>query len=513
MKDLMHDTGCRIDDENIMHHGSCIKNPVEKTVFTLGEILKATGGKILDGEEGAVFSGASTDSRTIKEGEIFIALNGPRFDGHDFLKDAISKGARGIIVERETMFTVHDSRFTVIMVQDTLRALQDIAHSFRMRYNMPVIGVTGSNGKSTTKEMIASIISRKWNILKSEGNTNNHIGVPLTLLKLMPGHQAIVIEMAMRAEGEIRRLSEIAMPTIGVITNIGPAHLETLGGLDSVARAKAEILEILDEEGTAILNNDDPYLKDLDLLEYRGWMVSFGFGEDADLRAVKTKIEGSSSTFSIVVKTNILDYLLPSVVLPSTAPVIGKKKVVKIEGIRLPVPGRHNIYNALAAASVALTMGFDLSTIKEGLEGFRPLPMRSEVIEIKGRKVINDTYNSNPESMEAALQTLIHISNRGRTIAVLGDMLELGYFKENAHKELGSKIAKMGIDEFIAVGDLVRYTAEVAQKEGMGSERIHICSNPEEAKMILKNISREGDTILIKGSRAIGMEKALEGGF
>lgn len=481
--------------------------------FTLEDILEATHGRVLTGEKGTVFSGLSTNSRTIKDGEIFIALKGERFDGHSFIEEVISKGARGAIVEREIEFTVHGSQFTVILVPDTLRALQDIAHSWRMRFDIPVIGVTGSNGKSTTKEMIASILSRKWNVLKSEGNINNHIGVPLTLLRIMPGHDAVVTEMAMRAMGEIKRLAEVAMPTIGVITNIGPAHLETLGNLDNVARAKAELLEVLDEEGTAVLNNDDPYVKGLDLSKYKGWVVSFGFGEDADVRAVKLRIKGLLSIFSIAIKTNIFDYLLPSVMLPSTAPVIGKKREIRIEGVHLPLPGRHNIYNALAAASVALSLGFDPAVIKEGLECFSPLPMRSEVIEIQGRKVINDTYNSNPESQEAALQILEHLSNKGRTIAVLGDMLELGDYKEKAHRELGSRIAKLGIDEFIAIGDLMRFAAESAHKEGMKKESIHICEGPEDAKSVLRKISKKGDTILIKGSRAMGMERVIEGGF
>jgi len=373
--------------------------------------------------------------------------------------------------------------------------------------------VTGSNGKTTTKEMIASILSRRWNLLKSEGNINNHIGVPLTLLGLRPEHEAVVLEMAMRAKGEIRRLSEIAGPTIGVITNIGPAHLETLGELSSVAEAKAEIIDALDDEGTVVLNNDDPYLKRLDLSKFKGWIVSFGFGEDADLRAVKIRLDGKSSRFSILAKTNIIDYLLPSVGLPSTAPILGKKKEIKIEGINLPVPGRHNIYNALASASVAMTLGFDPSTIKEGLETFRPLPMRSEIIEIKGRRIINDTYNSNPESMEAALQTLIGLSNNEGSIAVLGDMLELGDYKEKAHRDLGSRIASMGIREFIAVGDLMGYAASAAKEKGMREENIHVCRSPEEARDLLRSISREGDTILIKGSRGMKMERTLEGGL
>ncbi len=497
------------------HHKTCAMHPDDTAMFTLGEILKATGGRVMTGEGETVFSGITTDSRVVKDGDLFIALKGEKFDGHDFIEDVISKnkGASGAIIEREGKFTVHGSRFTVILVQDTLRALQDIAHSVRMRYDMPVIGVTGSNGKSTTKEMIASILSRKWNTLKSEGNINNHIGVPLTLLKLIPGHEAVVTEMAMRAEGEIRRLAEIAVPTIGVITNVGPAHLETLGGLDNIARAKAELLELLNEEGTVVLNYDDHYLNRLDLSKFKGWVVSFGFGDDADVSAIKVRYEGLSSVFSIVVRTNIFDYLLPSVMIPSTAPVIGKKREIKIEGIHLAVPGRHNIYNALAAASVAISLGFDEETIKEGLERFRPLQMRSEVMDIGGRRVINDAYNSNPESLEAALHVLISIGDRGRTIAVLGDMLELGDYKEKAHREVGSKIVKMGIDKFVAVGDLMRYAADVALKEGMDRERIHICRDTEDAKVALRDISREGDTILIKGSRAVGMERVLEGGF
>lgn len=507
----MHDTGCMVQGVDIMYHESYIMDPDYKAMLTLEDILKATRGKVLSGERGVQFSGVSTDSRMIKEGDIFIALKGERFDGHDFIGDVISKGASGAIVEREVKFTVYHSPFTIIIVQDTLRALQDIAHSVRMRYDIPVIGVTGSNGKSTTKEMIASILSEKWRILKNEGNINNHIGVPLTLLKIMSEHEAVVTEMAMRGVGEIRRLAEIAMPTIGIITNIGPAHLETLGGIDNVAKAKAELLEVINEEGTAILNYDDPYLRGLDLSGYKGWVVNFGFGDDTDVRAVKVRLKGLSSTFSIVVKTNILDYLLPSVMLPSTAPVIGKKRELKIEGIHLPVPGRHNIYNALAAVSVAFSLGFDQETIKKGLEHFRPLPMRSEVIHIGGRKVINDAYNSNPESLEAALQILINISDKGKTIAVLGDMLELGNYKDRAHRELGSKIVNLGIDELITVGDLMKYAAEAAQRGGMRSERIHICRNPEEAKMVLRDISKEGDTILIKGSRAMEMEKILVG--
>ncbi|MEW6410521.1 MAG: UDP-N-acetylmuramoyl-tripeptide--D-alanyl-D-alanine ligase [Nitrospirota bacterium] len=437
-------------------------------MFTVEDILKATGGRLLRGEKGSVFSGVSIDSRTIKSGELFIALKGNRLDGHDFIEDAAKNDAAGVIIS--SPFTIHGSQLkekAVMTVDDTLSALQKIAHYWRMKFDIPVVAVTGTNGKTTTKEMIASIIKTMMPVLSTEGNLNNHIGVPLTLLRLRESHRIAVIEMGMSNTGEIKRLCEISVPTIGVITNIGPAHLATLGNIENVLKAKMELAESVSD--TLIINADDPYLSSFRLQTSDFRLLTFGFGESADVKA----------------------------------------EVLK--DIHLSLPGRHNIYNALASYAVAIALGIDIEKIKSGLESFKSVKGRSEILEIKGRKIINDSYNANPKSMESAIELLLSMKGNGKAVAVLGDMFELGAAGEDAHKALGSYIADIKkIDIFIAVGTLMSIAADKAKEAGMQEDSVLLFGDPEDVAEVIMNITDKGDTVLVKGSRAMAMERIIE---
>ncbi len=454
--------------------------------LTVEEIIKATGGKLLYNFQGepkspSEFKGVSIDSRTIPEGEIFFALRGERFDGHDFLNDALSKG-NGAVINSNPQ-TLPRGKI-IIYVEDTLKALQDVAHYLRVSHNVPVIAVTGSNGKTTTKEMIYTILSRRFNVLKNEGNLNNHIGVPLSLTKLAPEHEVIVLEFGMNAIGEIRRLCEIAVPTHGVVTNIGSAHLGELGGLDSVRNAKLEILEDLN---VVILNADDTFLME-GVKDFKGKMITFSIDNDSDVKANEVFITENGSRFMLDFKGN------------------GHVAVT------LNIPGAFNIYNALAASAACYSLGITLDEIKTSLESYRGLPMRFEVMKEKGITVINDTYNANPSSMHEAMIELTRIKGKGRLVIVLGDMLEMGTFSEEAHRSIGRMAADIGVNVFIAVGRMMKLAAEESRNFKSDSEiSIYTFTDAEEVKQNISGILRHGDTVLVKGSRAMCMEKVVEG--
>jgi UDP-N-acetylmuramoyl-tripeptide--D-alanyl-D-alanine ligase len=334
--------------------------------------------------------GVSIDSRNIKEGELFVALKGDRFDGHDFVPDAIRKGAWGALVDRsalEKRFPSLGGLKNILPVEDTLYALQEMALTHRKKFSIPVVGVTGSNGKTTTKEMLAAILKQNGPVLKNEGNLNNHIGVPLTLMKLNAGHRSAVVEMGMSAAGEIDLLARLVSPTVGVITNIGPAHLEFFGSLDKVAGAKGELLDNLTSNATAVLNADDPFFGSLKKMP--GRIVTFGITNKADVRASQIRQERDSADFTL---------------LADGAPA----------HVRLRAVGAHNIYNALAAAAAATAMGVPADAVKNGLDDFSPLAGRSEIREIEGRTVLADYYNANPASMDAAISMLTSLSSGGK---------------------------------------------------------------------------------------------------
>jgi len=432
--------------------------------------------------------GISIDSRKIKAGELFVAIKGDRFDGHDFVPDAIKNGAWGALVERaalENKFTSLGKLKNILPVEDTLYALQEMSYMHRRKFSLPLVGITGSNGKTTTKEMLAAILRQKGPVLKTEGNLNNHIGVPLTLLRLEPLHTTAAVEMGMSAAGEIDLLARLAGPTIGVITNIGPAHLEFFGNMDGIADAKAELLDNLQAGGTAVLNADDAFFGAL-RTKYHGTVRSFGIEQDADVRAAQIRQEKEHTDLTMIVDRTSMH-------------------------VRLRTVGRHNVYNALAAAAAALAAGMSRDEVRSGLEDFAPMAMRSELRQVQGRTVLADFYNANPASMEAALTTLVTLAPRAQSVAVLGDMLELGASSAEAHREIGRLAARLGVDLLIAVGPLAQHMAAGAVDSGMPSERVHETRSHADAAALLQKYTKPGDAVLIKGSRGMKMEKILEG--
>lgn len=447
------------------------------------KILEELQGRLLNME----IKGISIDSRTVKEGELFIAIRGDRYDGHDFVPDALRKGAWGALVEQsalESKYAAMGGLRNVIPVEDTLFSLQEMSLIHRKKFNLPLIGITGSNGKTTTKEMLASILLQQGPVLKNEGNLNNHIGVPLTLLKMDAHHKAAIIEMGMSGLGEIRTLARLAMPAVGVITNISAAHLQFLGSTDTVAEAKGELLQTMQSDGTAVLNADDRYFTTL-RNKYPGRVLSFGIEQPADIRAG-----------DIRQMRDLTDMTLHA---------DGRSVLVRLRTV-----GRHNVYNALAAAAAALATDLPLETVKFGLEEFHPVAMRSELKDVKGRTILADCYNANPASMKAALETLASLKTGKRAIAVLGDMLELGATAVESHRAIGATAAKLGIDLMITVGPLAKHIAEGAVAAGMARDRVLDAGTTSRAAALLTVHSRPGDTVLIKGSRGMKMEKILE---
>jgi UDP-N-acetylmuramoyl-tripeptide--D-alanyl-D-alanine ligase len=448
--------------------------------------------QVLERLQGRLFSmeikGVSIDSRTIKEGELFVAIRGDRFDGHDFVPDAIRKGAWGALVERPALkqrYAVLSGLRNVIPVEDTLVSLQEMSLLHRKQFSIPLVAITGSNGKTTTKEMLASILQQNGEVLRTEGNLNNHIGVPLMLFRLNERHRAAIIEMGMSGLGEIGALTRLAVPTVGVITNIGPAHLQFLGDMDTVARAKGELLQGLHSGGTAVLNADDRYFGTL-RSKFPGRILSFGLAAGVDVRADNIR-QGPDHT----------DFALQAG---------GRSLHVRIRAV-----GRHNVSNALAAAAVAIALDLPLETAQRGLEEFRPVALRSELREQKGVAIIADCYNANPGSMQAALEMLSSLrSGRGKLIAVLGDMLELGEAGPEAHREVGRTASQLGVDVLITVGDLGAQAADGARKAGMGKERVIEAGTTSRAAAVLREIARPGDTVLVKGSRGMKLEAVLE---
>ena len=448
--------------------------------FSLEELMKGSGGRLVSGPAAGELKGVSIDSRTLRPGEAFVAIRGHRLDGHDFCADALRKGAGALVVADPA--TVPPTRAVpVILVDDTTLALQRLARFHRARFELPVVAITGSNGKTTTKELTAAVLSVRFRVLKSEGSLNNQWGVPLTLLRLAPEHEALVIEIGMSALGEIAALAAIAQPTIGVLTNIGPVHLEFLGSLEAVQKAKGELVRTIGPEGTVVLNADDPLVLAL-AKEARGRVVTFGFEASAHVRARGVARDKSALAFTLVIGV-------------SSAPV------------SLPLAGRHNVSNALAAAAVGSLFGLAPREIAEGLGRARPAAHRLTWIDAGGTLILDDCYNANPSSVAAALETLVEEPGV-RTIAVLGDMLELGAAAEAAHLEVGRLAARLGVERLYGFGPLSRSTVSGARAAGLLTA--HAVSDLE---TLIEEIRREvqpGDRILIKGSRGMKMERILE---
>lgn len=478
-------------------------------MFSVPELLKATAGRFISGKKDLKIKGISIDSRTIKPQEAFIAIKGNNFDGHDFISEAIKKGASCVIREREskisnarhnTTFTPHQSGAGFIEVRDTIKALGNIANFQRNKFALPVIAVTGSNGKTTIKEMLAWVLSLKYKVLKNEGTKNNQIGLPLTLLKLDTSYDMAVVELGTNHPGEIEYLSRIASPNIGIIINIGPAHLEYLGDLKGVFREKYTLIENLQNPYLAILNADDSLLKEYALQQAKKpFILSFGIqgdcdfcGSDINMKFARVNPAPRSKGRSITrCGVNFL---------------LNKK-----HKFSLKTPGCFNIYNALASIAVARVFGLEYNDIRMRLGDFDFPTSRLKLTEFKEIKFIDDTYNSNPLSLKEALGMLANFSCKGRKIFVMGDMLELGKEKELFHYEAGEDVAKV-CDIFITVGELSGLSAEAARKNRSDSKNIFRCTSVREAGEILFNrISpKKDDIVLIKGSRAMRMEEIFK---
>lgn len=458
--------------------------------LSLEEILKATGGALLQGEANACFKGISTDSRTVAEGELFVALKGARFDGHRFAREALEKKAAGVMIEGERKDEVRWNGYrskVVILVQDTLRALGDLARERRRRFGTPLVALTGSNGKTTTKEMIAACLETLFPVLKTKGNFNNLVGLPLTLLRLSERERVVVVEMGMNTPGEIRRLTEIAEPDVGLITNIERVHLEGLGSIERVKEEKGALFRLMKKDGAILVNQDDPRVVDL-AKDFSGQRITYGILNPADVRGGAIHLERAGRT------SFVLSF--------------GGEQT-KID---LPLLGRHFVYNALAAVATATLFGVEIRVAKEALEGFQPFPMRMEICPLSdGKVVLNDAYNANPKSMELALATLAEMKGEGRGIAVLGDMFELGAYSEEAHRELGRVVASFSIDGLVAIGKEARRVVDSAIRHGLKPDQVWVAESHGEAVSILHEILRKGDWVLVKGSRGMEMEKIVMG--
>ncbi len=434
------------------------------------EIASVTGGTLF-GDGNAEIKSISTDSRKIEEGALFVAIRGEQFDGNRFLSSAFEKGAAVAVGNDE--FTPGEG-CAYIKVEDGVRALGALARAHREKFSFPVVGVTGSVGKTTTKEMIAAALSEKFSVLKTEGNFNNHIGLPLTVLGLSEKHTAAVIEMGMSAKGEISYLTRIAKPTVAVITNVGLSHIENLGSQENIRDAKLEICEGLSAGGTLFVNGDDPFLRDVAPSGVH--VVRFGFqNEEAEVRG---EILGEDT--------------------------------LRVDGttIRVPVTGRHNLYNALAAYAIGRKEGLSGEAVAAGILSYTPDGIRQSEVEIPGGiRVICDYYNASPDSMHAAL-SMLSKGEATRRIAVLGDMLELGAYSEVSHREIGRAAAERKVDIVLTVGNETKFLAESAEDGGVKTVR-HFADNASLAAY-LSGILTKGDRILIKGSHGMKMGEVFE---
>jgi len=442
----------------------------------VAEFLAATG----EFNHKALAVGYSIDSRTIRRDELFFAVKGERMDGHDFVEQALGKNAVAAVVRKDQLAR-YPVKTRLIAVDDTLTGLQTLGSAVRRLWSKPLVGVTGSTGKTTTKEAIAHVLGTRFRVLKSEGNFNNHFGLPLMLLKLEAEHDIAVIEMGMSHAGEILALAEIARPDIGVVTNVAPVHLEFFNSVADIARAKYELIESLHAGGTAILNADDEYVSQFGR-DFHGKVVLFGMKPAADVRAENVQSAGTSgSTFDVVVG---------SCREPAT----------------LPLVGSHNIYNGLAAIAVGLDRGLTPSEAVSALASLAPADKRGQVVQLGNITIINDCYNSNPKALDAMVDTLATMP-AARRMVVAGEMLELGPAGEEMHRSSGRYMAEKKIDVLLGVRGLAQPMVEAARSAGMRAEFV---ATPEEAAEWLARETRDGDVVLLKASRGVKLEKALE---
>src|SRR6202044_3026362 len=446
------------------------------TLAKIAEFISAEG----DFSREEVAQAYSIDSRTVGKGELFFAVRGERLDGHDFVDAALEKGAAAAVV-RSDQAGRYQGATRLLAVEDTLVALQTLATAVRKMWGKPLIAVTGSAGKTTTKEAIAPVLSSRFRVMKSEGNFKNHFGLPLMLLRLEPEYDLAVIEMGMSHAGEIRALAKIAQPEIGVVTNVAAVHLEFFDSLAGIARAKYELIESLPASGTAVLNADDEYVSQFGR-DFKGKVVMYGARATADVRAEKIQSQGPEGVeFDVV---------------------IGSMR----EHARLPLVGEHNVRNALAAVAVGLERGLKPSEAVAALATLAAADKRGQVLQVGNITVINDCYNSNPKALEAMVDALAAMAAK-RRIVVAGEMLELGPAGEEMHRRAGDHIAEKKIDVLIGVRGLAQAMVGAAEQAGARAEFV---ASSEEAGEWLAREARDGDVILLKASRGVKLERALE---
>lgn len=449
-------------------------------LFTTSEILEATKGRLISGNLNDTFQAVSIDSRTTKKGDIFVCIKGMNFDGHNFIASALNKGASCVIVaEDKTVLWGDKISPNLICVKDTISALSNLAHYHRKRFDTPIVAVTGSNGKTTTKEMLCSLLSSKYNVLKSEGSQNNIIGLSLTLLRLNSEHNLAVLEFGTNHFGEIKELVYTAAPNVGVITNIGPAHLQFLGDEDGVLKEKWDLIEELSSPRVAIVNGDDIRLKEkLSLNTDETNFFTFGIRNNVDFMAKRIFRKNKKIFFSI-----------------------------KNYPIRLNSASIANVYNALAAYCAARIFSVDACDVIEKFREFQFPHSRFEIKRIAHLNVIDDSYNANYGSFYYAIESLVGMPTRGRKIVVIGDMLELGRTEEVFHRKAGEDLSRARVDLIIAVGRLSHIACDAAKQAGFNPKAIHKCLSKTEVKELIFKVARKDDTILLKGSRVMKLEE------
>lgn len=459
---------------------------------TVETIAAATNGRVIAGDPTVIGNDLFVDSRLAAPGSIYVALPGERVDGHDYIAAAIDNGSRVVIVTRSEEQLTAQLEYArvngaaVVHVADGVLAVQELASLHRERLQASVVGITGSTGKTTTKDLVTAVLATSMRVVSTEGNRNNELGVPLTLLQAGSDTDALVLEMGMRGTGQIARLAQIARPHVGLVTNVGTSHIELLGSQDRIADAKAELVRALSADGLALLNGDDAY-SEVIAAGLAAPVQLYGLSEKCDVRATDVELDDASrASFQMHAAQGSVR-------------------------VSLNVAGRHNVYNALAAAAVGLHLGVGLESIAEGLSGAKMSAMRMETFtSASGVTVINDAYNANPTSMKAAVETLGSMRVSGRRIAVLGDMAELGSLTELAHFEIGEFIAARELDLLVTVGTKARRFADGAAAAGMSRDTIITCDTAEEAALGIEPLLATGDVVLVKASRVMGLEAVVE---
>ncbi len=448
--------------------------------LSLKEIVQVTGAEA-NSDADIFFEGVSTDSRRISEGMLFVALKGENSNGESFTRDAFKKGATAVLVSK-TAKRIPEG--VVLKVEDTLEAYRQIAGAWRERFDIPIVAVTGSNGKTTTKDLTAAALNGWGHVLKTSGNFNNEIGVPMTLLELNEKHQAAVVEIGMRGLGQIESLAEVVKPTIGIITNVSEAHIELLGSIENIAKAKGELVEAIKSGGTIILNADNPHTLQMKNIVREG------------VKILTYSLEEGAADF---VAKNIL---IGSVSTEFTLNFHGKEY-----NFEIPMLGRHNVSNALGAIAAGYAVGLTVPEVQRGFSTLTTTKMRYEVIRRDGLTIINDAYNASPASMRAAIRTTSEVYN-GRLIAVLGDMLELGEISEKVHREIGEELVEHKFDTLITLGELGKFIAAGARDAGL--KNVYTFDTHEDAAKKILELVHDGDTILFKASHVMHMEKIIE---